>query len=74
MVDALELLLADLFENTTIRRIEARCAVDNRASQRVLHSTGFKQEGLLRGYFVLRGQRVDNCLYAILESNWNPNG
>ena len=74
MVDALELLLADLFENTTIRRIEARCAVDNRASERVLRSTGFKQEGLLRGYFVLRGQRVDNYLYAILERDWNPNG
>ena len=32
MVQALEQLLSDLFERTELRRIEARCAVDNRAS------------------------------------------
>ncbi len=70
MADALRILLADLFEHTTIRRVEARCATGNRASQRVLASLGFKQEGLLRGYFVLNGQEIDNYLYAILKVDW----
>ncbi len=71
MAAALQVLLADLFERTTIRRVEARCAVSNRASQRVLDAVGFQREGLLRGYFVLRGQEVDNYLYAILREDWN---
>jgi ribosomal-protein-alanine N-acetyltransferase len=36
MPQALDLLLADLFTNTGLERIEARCAVDNIASQKVL--------------------------------------
>jgi ribosomal-protein-alanine N-acetyltransferase len=70
MPDALRVLLADLFDNTTVRRVEARCAVSNRASQRVLDSVGFSREGLLRSYFVLRGQQIDNYLYAILKNDW----
>lgn len=71
MAEALQALLADLFERTAIRRLEARCAVSNRASQRVLDAVGFKREGLLRGYFVLRGREIDNYLYAILREDWS---
>lgn len=69
MAQALELLLQDLFERTRLRRVEARCAVDNRASQRVLEQLGFQREGLLRGYFVLRSEPIDNYLYAILRDD-----
>jgi len=69
MAQALELLISDLFVRTAIRRIEARCAVSNQASQRVLERVGFEREGLLRGYFLLRGQPVDNYLYAILRAD-----
>lgn len=70
MVRAIELLLADLFLNTTLERIEARCTVGNRASQTVLDNLGFRREGRLRDYFVLRGRRVDNYLYAMLRRDW----
>lgn len=70
MTEALGLLLSDLFDHTTLRRIEARCATGNRASQRVLERVGFEREGLLRGYFLLRGESVDNYLYAVLASDW----
>ena len=63
---ALRRLLSEIFLNTSLERIEARCAVDNVGSRKVLETLGFRQEGLLRGYFVLRGRRVDNYLYAIL--------
>ncbi len=72
MAEALRILLADLFEHTAIRRVEARCAISNRASQRVLDAVGFEREGRLRGYFVLRGQEIDNYLYAILKDDRRP--
>ena len=70
MVRALGGLLTDLFERTTLRRIEARCAVENRASRRVLEKLGFEREGRLRHFFVLRGAPVDNYLYALLRDGW----
>ncbi len=70
MAPAIEQLLADLFLNTAIERLEARCSVDNVASQKVLEKLGFRREGLLRGYFRLRGERVDNHLYAMLRQDY----
>jgi RimJ/RimL family protein N-acetyltransferase len=70
MAAAIEQLLADLFLNTGIERLEARCSVENKASQKVLEQLGFRYEGLLRGYFLLRGERVDNLLYAMLRDDY----
>ena len=69
MVRALVLLLHDLFAQTKLERIEARCSTDNRASQRVLDRVGFQREGRLRSYFHLHGKRVDNYLYAVLRGD-----
>ena len=70
MGPAIEQLLADLFLNTAIERLEARCSVANVASRKVLERLGFRNEGLLRGYFRLRGERVDNHLYAMLRDDY----
>jgi RimJ/RimL family protein N-acetyltransferase len=72
MLQALQLLLVDVFLHTKLHRIEARCAVGNAASQRVLEKLGFQKEGRLRSYFILRGRRVDNFLYAILREEFLP--
>lgn len=72
MIQALSQLLAELFVRTRLERLEARCAVDNVASRRVLERLGFRREGRLRDYFVLRGVRVDNYLYAILRRDFLP--
>lgn len=72
MPHALQQLLADLFFSTPLRRIEARCSVENEASHKVLERVGFRREGLLREYFVLRGRRVDNYLFAILRDDFVP--
>ena len=48
MPAALAQLLADLFLDSPLQRVEARCAVENVASQRVLERLGFRREGLLR--------------------------
>lgn len=70
MTRALTRLLEDVFHHTSIERVEARCAVDNVASTRVLEKCGFSREGRLRGYFKLRGKRVDNLLYALLRGDF----
>ena len=70
MSEALTVLLDDLFQNTLLERIEARCAVENVGSQRVLEKCGFAQEGCLRAYFKLRGRRVDNFLYSLLREDF----
>lgn len=70
MTSTLRVLLADLFHHTSIERIEARCALDNTGSRRVLEKCGFVCEGVLRSYFKLRGRRFDNCLYSILRSDF----
>lgn len=69
MVRALALLVGDLFAQTPLERIEARCSIDNHASQRVLERVGFEREGRLRAYFRLHGRRVDNYLYAVLRGD-----
>ena len=72
MTQALSLLLPDLFLNTRLERVEARCAIENFASKRVLEKVGFVREGVLRGYFLLQGNRVDHYLYAILRDDFLP--
>ena len=71
---ALQRLLDELFTETDLYRVEARCATDNRSSQRVLEKLGFIREGVLRRYFQLDGKRVDNYLYALLREEWQPEG
>jgi RimJ/RimL family protein N-acetyltransferase len=70
MTVALRQLLDEIFLSTRLMRIEARCAVDNRASKRVLERCGFQLEGHLRAYFVLDGKRVDNLLFALLRDDY----
>ncbi len=70
MSEAVQLLLDDLFHNTLLERIEARCATENVGSQRVLEKNGFRREGHLKGYFKLRGRRVDNFLYGLLREEY----
>lgn len=70
MLRALELLLADLFARTVLVRIEARCAIENVASFRVLERLGFAREGHLRSYFRLGDRRHDNYLYALLREDY----
>ncbi|MDX1631643.1 MAG: GNAT family protein [Thermoanaerobaculia bacterium] len=71
---ALDRVLPDLFERTSLYRIEARCSVDNIASQKVLEHLGFVREGRLRGYFFLDGKRVDNYLYALTREDREESG
>lgn len=67
MAKAMRVFLEDIFRHTSLYRLEARCAVENTASIRILEKLGFTREGILREYFELHGERVDNYLYALLR-------
>ncbi len=70
MTAALALLLPDLLLAVGLERLEARCSVENAASQRVLEKLGFEREARLKSYFLLHGRRVDNYLYALLRTDY----
>ncbi len=72
MQEALDLVLPELFVAAGIERLEARCSVENIASQRLLERLGFVREALLRSYFTLNDRRVDNYLYALLRADFLP--
>lgn len=70
MTRALAMLIEEAFRRAPLERLEARCALDNSASRRVLEKNGFRYEGVLRGYFKLRGRRIDNLLFALLRTDY----
>jgi len=55
-----------------IDRIEANCTVTNIASVRTLEYAGFTQEGIARGYLVIRGRREDHLRYGRLVEDPSP--
>ena len=58
------------FESLGLERIGAHAAVDNRASWRVVEKLGMKREGFLRRHRQLRGEYIDDVIYAILRDEW----
>jgi ribosomal-protein-alanine N-acetyltransferase len=68
--EALKALLAYGFDTLGLHRISAGCAVENIASIRVLEKAGMQREGRCRGILPIRGQWLDNYIYAILEEDY----
>ena len=69
--EALTTLLKFGFIDLGLHRIEAGCAVENKASLRVLEKVGMTQEGRKREILPIRGKWIDNYFYSILESDFN---
>ncbi len=64
-------VLDKAFFEAHLYRIEAKCSVHNKSSYRLLEKAGFSREGIMRGYFNIRGERVDHYLYSILRSEFS---
>ena len=67
--EALTALLTFGFDHLNLHRIEAGCAVENIASQRVLEKVGMTREGRKRQLLPIRGAWVDNYFFAILATD-----
>jgi RimJ/RimL family protein N-acetyltransferase len=59
-----------LFANTDIERLAATADTRNAGSWRVMEKLGMTREGVLRGDRVIRGERADTVVYAILRHEW----
>jgi ribosomal-protein-serine acetyltransferase len=64
-------LLAHVFDELGLNRVEIRCDVDNAASRRIPEKLGFRQEGVLRDASLLAaGRRGDLVVYGLLAREW----
>lgn len=52
-----------------LERLEAVVDVENPASQRVLEKAGFKREGVLRKYYLLKGKPRDAVMFSLLSTD-----
>jgi RimJ/RimL family protein N-acetyltransferase len=68
--EAQRLLVAYLFENTTVNRVEASTDVENLAEQRSLEKAGLLREGICRGCHFRAGEYRDMVVYSILRADF----
>ena len=62
---AVALVVGHGFGTAGLHRMEATVALDNLASQAVLHRLGFRQEGRLLRYLDVGGSWTDHLLFAV---------
>ncbi|KAL3828777.1 hypothetical protein ACJIZ3_017579 [Penstemon smallii] len=52
-----------------LERLEAVAVVENVGSQRVLEKAGFMREGVLRKYYLLKGEPKDVVMFSLLSTD-----
>ncbi|XP_072987136.1 uncharacterized protein [Typha latifolia] len=66
----LKMVVGDVFKSWAhLVRLEAIADVENPASQRVLEKAGFKREGVLRKFVMLKGEYRDMVMFSYLASD-----
>jgi len=70
MPEALNAVIAFGFTTMNLNRIEAKCIVDNAASERVMQKASMHFEGILHEALYAKGSYHDVKLYAILRKDW----
>jgi ribosomal-protein-alanine N-acetyltransferase len=73
MSEAVREILKFGFNDMQLHRAEARCYIDNIASERVLQKCGMKYEGIIRESFFVKGEFRDLKLYSLLNSEFLKN-
>lgn len=68
--EAVQRILQVGFEERGLRRIFARCAVENNPSKNFLRSLGFSYEGCLRKRSFNKGRFWDVEFYSLLFEEW----
>jgi ribosomal-protein-alanine N-acetyltransferase len=67
--DSVRLLSAWAFAELPFERLQLSVHPDNAASRRVAEKAGYVFEGTLRSMKLIRGSRVDGCLYSLLRAD-----
>ena len=68
---ALRAVIDISFQSLPLNRLEAQHDIRNPASGRVMEKSGLRQEGILRGRILNKGEYVDVALWAILRADWD---
>jgi RimJ/RimL family protein N-acetyltransferase len=68
--EAAGVMLHFAFEDLGLRRVEAHCLAENRASARVLEKLGFHEEGRLREKECFKGRCWDLLIFGLLAAEW----
>lgn len=69
---SLELLCAFAFNELRLARIEVTIEAENAASRATAESVGFREEGVLRSYMRIAGERRDMVMYGLLPGDLRP--
>jgi len=69
---ALHLICAHAFEEMRLARVEVTIEAINLASRATAESVGFREEGLVRSYMRIAGQRRDMVMYGLLPGDLKP--
>ncbi|MCH9018965.1 MAG: GNAT family N-acetyltransferase [Proteobacteria bacterium] len=69
MTEAVGCVLPFAFETLGLNRVEAACLPTNTASERLLRTLGFRQEGFARDYLRINGEWRDHLLFAMRASD-----
>ena len=70
MTEALALVIDWSFGQLGLHRLEAACLPSNSPSRALLERTGFREEGVARGFLKIDGRWQDHVLYGLLEADW----
>lgn len=68
--EAGQAILRHVFDDLELNRVEARCEVENDASERVMQKLGMTFEGVLRQQIYSKGRFHDMKLYSLLRAEW----
>jgi RimJ/RimL family protein N-acetyltransferase len=66
---SLRLLCAFAFSDLRLARVEVTIEAENRASRAASESVGFREEGTLRSYMRIAGERRDMVMYGLLPGD-----
>jgi len=69
---ALRLLCAYAFDDLRLARVEVTIEAQNAASRATAASVGFREEGVLRSYMPIAGERRDMLMYGLLPDDLRP--
>jgi aminoglycoside 6'-N-acetyltransferase len=68
--EALERMLAYLFDERALHRVSAECDARNEPSARLLRRLGFRQEGYRVKHTWAKGEWTDDLLFGLLRTEW----
>lgn len=70
MTEALQALLAFVFDTKNVHRVEAEVVVNNVASVHTLQKFGFHEEGILRERFFVNEHFHDEKIFSLLKNEY----